>query len=143
MPSGNSTMRLRLFIALQTACLTASGEAPLPRSRGYDIREFGAVPGGFVLNTTSINAAVAAAAAAGGGTVYVPAGRFLTGTVYLKGDITLHLEAGAVLMGSTELKDYPGESGACSGRHAGIPAHLPPLSGKPRIRPAQPDLRGG
>jgi hypothetical protein len=73
----------------------------------HDIRDYGAVPDGRTLNTTAINRAVTVAAGEGGGTVVVPAGRFLTGTVYLQSGVTLQLDAGAVLLGSTELSDYP------------------------------------
>ncbi|MBI2497378.1 MAG: glycoside hydrolase family 28 protein [Opitutae bacterium] len=92
-------------------CLSGStlfaAEAGMAASAVQDVRRFGAQPDGTTLNTAAFNAAVAAAAAAGGGTVYVPPGRYLTGTIYLKSDITLHLEAGAVLLGSTDLRDYP------------------------------------
>lgn len=73
----------------------------------HDIRDFGAVPDGVTLNTVAINRAVAAAAAEGGGTVRVPPGRFLSGAIYLQSNVTLHLAAGAVLVGSSSLADYP------------------------------------
>ncbi|MBI2516324.1 MAG: hypothetical protein HYV95_05355 [Opitutae bacterium] len=73
----------------------------------HDIRHYGAVSDGVTLNTSAINHAVNAAVQAGGGTVVVPAGRFLTGTIYLRSHVTLQLEAGAELLGSTELGDYP------------------------------------
>lgn len=73
----------------------------------YNILDYGAVADGVTLNTTNINQAIHAAADAGGGTVIVPPGRFLTGTVYLKSHVTLHLSGGAVLVGSTDIADYP------------------------------------
>jgi polygalacturonase len=39
--------------------------------------------------------------------VYVPPGRFLSGTLVLKSNVTLELEAGATLLGSTNPRDYP------------------------------------
>lgn len=45
-------------------------------------------------------------AAAGGGRVMVPGGIFLSGTVILKSGVTLHLDEGAVLLGSTTLSDF-------------------------------------
>jgi polygalacturonase len=42
-----------------------------------------------------------------GGTVCIPPGRWLTGTLVLRSNITLHLDAGAVLLGSPEIADYP------------------------------------
>lgn len=71
-----------------------------------NILEYGAIGDGSVLNTAAIQQAIDACAAAGGGTVVVPAGRFLTGTIRLKSNIELHLEHGAVLKASAELGDY-------------------------------------
>ncbi|MCU0916194.1 MAG: glycoside hydrolase family 28 protein [Planctomycetes bacterium] len=73
----------------------------------YDIRDFGAQPDGQTLGTQAIQAAIDKCAAAGGGTVYLPPGRFLSGTIYLKSDVTLHLDTGCTLLGSQNLKDYP------------------------------------
>ena len=72
-----------------------------------DPREFGAVGDGQTLNTAAFNAAVAAAASRGHGVVAVPPGRFLTGTIYLRSGVELHLSAGAVIVGSSRLEDYP------------------------------------
>jgi len=88
------------LIALLFAC------APAVASH-YNIRDYGAVPDGVTLSTAAINRAVEAAVKGGGGTVFVPAGRFLTGTIYLRSHVTLQLEEGSVLLGSTEMKDYP------------------------------------
>ncbi len=73
----------------------------------YDICDYGAKPDGVTINTTAINQAVAAAAAQGGGTVYFPPGRYLSGSIYLQSNVALHLSTGAVLIGSSDLADYP------------------------------------
>lgn len=75
-------------------------------STGYNILEYGAVPGGSKINTKAVQAAVDACAENGGGRVLVPAGTFLTGTIFLKDNVELHLAAGAVLKGSPDLADY-------------------------------------
>lgn len=62
---------------------------------------------GVTLNTRAIQAAIDGCAAAGGGTVLLPPGRFLTGTLHLREHVTLRLEPGAVLLGSKRLEDYP------------------------------------
>jgi polygalacturonase len=59
------------------------------------------------LNTSFIQSTIDACAKGGGGTVFIPAGRYLSGTLFLKSNITLHLDAGAVLVGSKNLQDYP------------------------------------
>lgn len=80
---------------------------PRPTAAWADVRDFGARGDGTTLDTAAINRAVEAASASGGGTVRVPAGRYRSGTIHLRSHVFLHLDAGAVLVGSTELKDYP------------------------------------
>ncbi len=75
-------------------------------SAGYNILEYGAVAGENEINTKAVQAAVDACAENGGGRVLVPAGTFLTGTIFLKDNVELHLTAGAVLKGSPDLADY-------------------------------------
>ena len=72
----------------------------------YKITDYGAVGDGVTLNTVAINRAIEECYNNGGGKVVVPAGRFLSGTITLKSNIELHLEAGAVLLGSTNIADY-------------------------------------
>ena len=67
----------------------------------------GAVGDGETLNTKSIQQAIDSCHLQGGGTVYFPAGEYLSGTIVLKSHVNLHLESGAVLAGSTNLDDYP------------------------------------
>lgn len=68
----------------------------------YNVTDFGAKGDGKTNNTKAINAAIEAAAKNGGGTVFVPAGNFLSYTIRLKSHITLHLDQGAVLIGDQE-----------------------------------------
>ncbi len=70
------------------------------------ILDFGAVSGENTLNTTAIQNAIDTVAEAGGGRVTIPAGLFVTGTIYMKDHIDLHLEMGAVLKASENLDDY-------------------------------------
>ncbi len=73
----------------------------------FNIVDFGAIADGKTLSTAFFAAAVKACVAAGGGTVYVPAGTFLSGPVHLQSNITLHLDAGAKILFSQDPKDYP------------------------------------
>jgi polygalacturonase len=72
----------------------------------FDVREYGATGDGQTLDTESIKKAVDACAAAGGGVVYFPGGRYLTGTIALASNITLHISTGATILGSPDLSDY-------------------------------------
>jgi polygalacturonase len=67
----------------------------------------GAVSDGTTLNTKSIQTAIDQLVEKGGGTLVVPAGKFLTGAIFLKPSVNLHLEKDAVLLGSTNIDDYP------------------------------------
>ena len=66
-----------------------------------------ATPGGTTLSTAAIQKAIDACAAAGGGTVRLAGGRFLSGTISLRSHVTLEVAAGATLLGSTHVADYP------------------------------------
>jgi polygalacturonase len=81
--------------------------AQMATAQVFKITDFGAKPNGKFLNTKSIQKAIDQAAAQGGGTVWVPAGTFLTGEIEVKSNITLHLDNGAVLLGSPNMSDYP------------------------------------
>ena len=67
----------------------------------HNIIDFGAVGDGVTVNTQAIQRAIDA-----GGTVLIPEGVFVTGTLYLKSHGGLHLAPGAVLRASTDRADY-------------------------------------
>jgi len=72
----------------------------------FNVRQYGAMGDGKTPDTAAINKAIEACAAAGGGQVQFPAGNYLSGTVHLKSNVTLFLEAGATLIGSGNLEHY-------------------------------------
>ncbi len=69
--------------------------------------DFGAAGDGKTLDTAAIQAAIDSCASRGGGTVLIPSGHYLTGALFFHDDITLHLDAGAVLLASQNSEDYP------------------------------------
>jgi polygalacturonase len=71
-----------------------------------DIRDFGAIGDGTMLNTHAIQAAIDACSDAGHEGVLIAGGRYVTGTLYLKDHVVLHVAAGAELLGSTDIADY-------------------------------------
>lgn len=80
------------------------------------VHQFGAAGDGRANETAALQAAIDACARAGGGTVVVPAGNYVTGSLTLRSNITLYLDAGATLLGSEDPADYPVIRGRWEGR---------------------------
>lgn len=76
-----------------------------PESFRLDVRDFGAAGDGRTVDTAALQAAVLCCPR--GGTVRIPEGTYYTAPVFLKSDITLELEKGAVLLGVTDRERYP------------------------------------
>jgi len=93
----------------------------------FSIRNYGAVGDGQTLDTPAIQATIEAYSQAGGGTVYVPAGNYVTGSILLKNNVTLYLDAGAKLSGSQEVADYPAVDSRWEG--ANRKTHAPLIGG--------------
>lgn len=92
------------FVAVLTASIgLAQGAEP----RRFSVVDFGAVGDGRSFSTLEIQKAIDTAEAEGGGTVVIPEGVFTSGALFLKPGVSLHLEKGAILRGSTDLDDYP------------------------------------
>ena len=72
----------------------------------FNIREYGAVGDGKNLDNRFIQDAIDDCFESGGGIVYCPPGVYYTGSIRLKSNVTLHIAAGAVLLGSKDVKDY-------------------------------------
>jgi hypothetical protein len=72
----------------------------------YNASLFGIKSNGTTLNTRSIQKAIDHISENGGGTLHFYVGRYLTGTITLKSNVTIHLHEGAILLGSTNPYDY-------------------------------------
>jgi polygalacturonase len=75
-------------------------------AQNYNILDYGAVADGKTINTTAIQAAIDRCAQVGG-KVIVPAGIFVTGTLYIKSNVTIYLADSAKILGSSSFSDYP------------------------------------
>lgn len=73
----------------------------------FNILSYGAKGDGLTLNTKAIEQAINACHKNGGGTVFIPAGLWLTGPIVFKSNINLHVAAGSVLQFSANPDDYP------------------------------------
>ena len=91
--------RIALILALATASVMAG-------AKDYLATDFGAKADGETLNTASLQAAIDYISANGGGRLVLKGGDFVSGTIYLKNDVTLHIEEGARLLGSLNPWDY-------------------------------------
>lgn len=72
----------------------------------YNILDYGAVADGKTLATKAIQCAIDECNKNGGGRVLIPAGSFYSGSIFLKDNVELHLEHGALLTASANMDDY-------------------------------------
>ena len=89
---------LLIIIFLPLHCMTAQ--------KVYDVKDFGAKGLKSELATRSIQSAIDTCYNGGGGIIYFSPGEYLSGTIILKSNVTLWLEAGAILYGSTDPDDF-------------------------------------
>lgn len=100
MPSVISSTTRRTFLSALPLAAGLRAQTPL-----YDVRSF-EPSGGPANSSAGIQRAIDAAAEKGGGTVYVPAGRYVCGTIRLKSRISLWIDNGASLMMSPNDADF-------------------------------------
>ena len=75
--------------------------------RFYDVKDYRAAGDGKTIDSPAINKAIETASAAGGGTVYFPAGTYLSFSIRLKSNITLYLDNGATIL-AADPKEHKG-----------------------------------
>lgn len=107
---------LAVLVCLRATTLTGQDNQALvvaaqeaSQSRVYNVLDHGAVGDGAAMETVAIQRTIDACHDTGGGIVRIPPGAFQTGTIRLKSNVTLSLDEGASLLGSTSLADYPTE----------------------------------
>jgi polygalacturonase len=94
----------RLALLLLFGIFAAGATKPNP---SYNVRNFGAKGDGTTKDTTAFQKALDTCAVLGGGEVFVPAGKYLIGSIQMGNRTILRLEKDSVLMGSPDLGDYP------------------------------------
>ena len=109
-PLIHSTAAVRLAFTMTTQVGAAElgprgSEADLTNYM-WNVRDFGAKGDGRKLDTEAINRAIDACSGQGGGKVLLPPGRYRSGTIHLRSQVALFLDAGAVLIGTTNLDHY-------------------------------------
>ena len=93
----------------------------------FNVRTYGATGDGQTSDSLAIQKTIDSCAEQGGGTIYLPAGQYLTGSLILRSNITLHLDAGAVILGSENPEDYPVIHSRWEGMHQDT--HAPLIGG--------------
>jgi polygalacturonase len=89
----------------------------LAQISAFNVRDYGAIGDGQTLDTHAIQAAIDACSTKGGGTVFLPAGQYLTGSLFLRNNTSLYLDSGAVMLGSENPNDYPIVHSRWEGKH--------------------------
>ena len=87
-------------------CLLFLSHSMSIMAKDYVVTDFGAKSDTTVVSTDAVQQCIDLCSADGGGRVVVPAGQYVIGTIILRSNVHLHLELGATLYGSTDLKDY-------------------------------------
>ena len=96
-----------LILVLTCSCTSAQPAVPSAPPVCYNVRDFGAIGDGKTLDSPAINRTIEACAQAGGGTVYLPPGTYVSGSIRLKSNLHLWLAMGAVILGAPqELNAY-------------------------------------
>lgn len=72
----------------------------------YNVKDFGALGNGENLDSLSIQRAIDECAENGGGTVFIPAGTYVCGTMHFKSHVHIMLEKGATILGSKNVADF-------------------------------------
>lgn len=87
--------------------LNVTAECDSPSGKQYVITRYGAIGDGTTVNTKAIQATIDMCQSEGGGVLVIPEGIFLTGSLFFKQGVDLHLEKGACLKGTVNPDDYP------------------------------------
>jgi len=118
--SENPLSRRALVTAAGAGLLAQAPLASQPTSeilgaRTYNVRDFGAKGDGQTLDTSAVQSAIDACNKDKGGTVVIPAGDFVVGTVELKSNVTLHVSPAGRLLGSGKPEHYTAGKGVPPG----------------------------
>lgn len=92
----------KIYLSLLIVFLFAGGVV----AQTYNVKNYGATGKGKKIDSKAIQKAIDACHKAGGGKVIVPAGTYLSATIVLKDNVTLHLEKDALILGTTDYKAY-------------------------------------
>ena len=94
-------------------CCTANGQTGRTMNadgasdvKVFNVRDYGAVGDGTTMDSPAIQKAIDDCSKAGGGTVVIPPGKYLSGTIQLRDNVRLYLDKNALLLGTTDINAY-------------------------------------
>jgi len=73
----------------------------------FSANDFGALNDGKTVSSAAIQKAIDACAAAGGGMVTLKPGTYVSGSLFVKSNVNLHIDKNVLILGSQDFKDYP------------------------------------
>lgn len=103
----NHTKLILYTLAMLAASTAGCAQSHFRQAKQYLITDFGAVGDGTTLNTEAIQTVIDKCHSEGGGVLVIPEGTFLTGSLFFKQNVDLHLAKGGVLKGTVNPDDYP------------------------------------
>jgi len=99
---GGNNILLAIFAEAPLTNVPGTSDAGVHTAKSYGIDSTGATK-----ETQKINDAITAISTAGGGALFFGRGIYTTGTIVMKNNVQLWLDAGALIKGSTSIADYP------------------------------------
>lgn len=99
-------IKKKIYAVVLLVCCTLTMAA-----KDYKASLFGVKSDGVTLNTGSIRKAVDLISSKGGGRLVFSVGRYLTGSIQLRSNVTIHLEEGAVLVAAPSVYEYDAVDG--------------------------------
>lgn len=99
----------------EDSAAAAAAVQPAKPAWYFPVTDFGAASDGKTLCTAAIQKAIDACARAGGGKVIFPAGKFLTGPIFLRSNVQVEVPAGTVLLGLSDFQKVPSIAGRWEG----------------------------
>jgi alpha-L-rhamnosidase len=101
-------MNFRHVLSIALVCsLSLASVTHAQQGKRINIKQAGAVDDGTTLNTVLLQKTIDEIAATGGGTLVIPPGTYMTGALFLKPGVNVHIEKDGVLKGSPDIANFP------------------------------------
>lgn len=102
----NKSITSSFLVFFLLGMLGVTNEISAQENKIYRITDYDVISDGQTLNTKAIQLLIDDVSKKGGGIIVFTKGKYLSGSLVLKSNVELHLQEGAVLLGSTNPYDY-------------------------------------